>query len=361
MNQYQELFSQMLKLPVFELAQEEKDKVLMPLLRLLDEHHRQHCQQYANLFSSSAESNHVLEQLPFLAVRLFKYLSLKSIPDSSVYRSLTSSGTTAQVKSKILLDRDTSVRQSKVLVKIMQNFIGRQRLPMLIVDNATSLSRKGNLSARGAGVQGMMFLGRDYTYALDENMKIDWRTINAFAEKYLGQPKLIFGFTSLIWEYLVSPLKHKNGKLDLADSILLHSGGWKKLIQKKVSNEDFKNTLTNVLSVQHCHNFYGMAEQVGSVFVECEAGHLHTPIFADVIVRNPYNLVPCNNGEKGLIQVLSAIPTSYPGHSILTEDLGAVLGVDDCPCGRKGRYFRVYGRLPKTELRGCSDTHKVNI
>jgi len=39
----------------------------------------------------------------------------------------------------------------------------------------------------------------------------------------------------------------------------------------------------------------------------------------------------------------------------LTEDLGRLLGEDDCPCGRKGRYFEVLGRLPKTEARGCSD------
>ena len=95
-----------------------------------------------------------------------------------------------------------------------------------------------------------------------------------------------------------------------------------------------------------------MAEQVGSVFVECEAGHLHAPQLADVVIRDPYTLAPLPQGQTGLIQVLSAIPSSYPGHSILTEDKGRVLGTDDCPCGRKGRYFEVHGRLPKTEVRG---------
>jgi hypothetical protein len=55
--------------------------------------------------------------------------------------------------------------------------------------------------------------------------------------------------------------------------------------------------------------------------------------------------------------MLSALPESYPGHSILTEDLARVEAVDDCPCGRLGKAVSVLGRVPRAELRGCSDTH----
>jgi hypothetical protein len=44
---------------------------------------------------------------------------------------------------------------------------------------------------------------------------------------------------------------------------------------------------------------------------------------------------------------------------LLTEDEGIILGEDDCPCGRKGKYFQVNGRLGKSEIRGCSDTYAV--
>lgn len=27
----------------------------------------------------------------------------------------------------------------------------------------------------------------------------------------------------------------------------------------------------------------------------------------------------------------------------------------DCPCGWKGKYFEIYGRMAKAEVRGCSD------
>ena len=63
------------------------------------------------------------------------------------------------------------------------------------------------------------------------------------------------------------------------------------------------------------------------------------------------------HGEIGVVQVLSALPESYPGHSILTEDLARVEAVDSCPCGRLGKAVSVLGRVPEAELRGCSDTH----
>lgn len=56
--------------------------------------------------------------------------------------------------------------------------------------------------------------------------------------------------------------------------------------------------------------------------MECECGHLHASIFSDVIVRRPEDFSECKIGEKGMIQVVSTIPESYPGHSLLTEDEG---------------------------------------
>ena len=41
---------------------------------------------------------------------------------------------------------------------------------------------------------------------------------------------------------------------------------------------------------------------------------------------------------------------------LLTEDQGILLGVDDCPCGCKGRYFRFTSRIERAAIRGCGDT-----
>ena len=64
--------------------------------------------------------------------------------------------------------------------------------------------------------------------------------------------------------------------------------------------------------------------------------------------------------EKELQQLPTVVSTSlsqsYPGHSILSEDIGKIIGEDDCKCGANGKYFKIYGRLQKSEIRGCSDS-----
>ena len=99
-----------------------------------------------------------------------------------------------------------------------------------------------------------------------------------------------------------------------------------------------------------------MIEQTGSVYLECEEGYYHCSIFSDIIIRDS-NLKPSKINQKGLIQTLSLLPLSYPGHNILTEDIGTIHGVDNCKCGRKGKYFSVFGRVPDADLRGCSDVN----
>ncbi len=359
LNQYETAFEALMNMPVYELSQAQKEQALLPLFEVLHHLHRQHCCEYRRITQGQGGASIIdLQSLPYLAVRLFKQLRLSSVTPEAEFKLLQSSGTTGAQVAQVVLDRATSSRQSKVLVKIMQQTLGKQRLPMLIIDSPSVLKDKQKFSARGAGIQGMAFFGRDHTYALDEDMQPNWQAIDAFAEKYQGQPVLIFGFTFMVWLYFVQALQHHGRRLSLTDGILIHSGGWKKLVDQQVDNERFKSTLLEMTGIRQCFNFYGMAEQVGSVFVECHEGHLHAPIFADVIVRDPFTFKPAKLGQSGLLQVLSIVPTSYPGHSLLTEDLGSLLGVDDCPCGRKGKYFSVQGRLPKTELRGCSDTHQ---
>jgi hypothetical protein len=104
-----------------------------------------------------------------------------------------------------------------------------------------------------------------------------------------------------------------------------------------------------------------MVEQTGTIYMECEHGHLHASIFSDVIVRRPRDFSVCEIGEKGLVEVVSILPKSYPGHALLTEDEGVILGEDDCPCGRKGKYFSIIGRIKNAEIRGCSDTYAAKF
>jgi hypothetical protein len=350
--------------PVYGLSTAAKSRILMDMLLQMTGAHYEHCDAYRAVVDGLWEGGKTgrwseLADLPYIHVRMFKHYLLKSVADDQVIKTITSSGTTGAAVSRISLDDLTSRLQTRALVYIMQQFLGKQRLPMLIIDHPSVVKDRRNFSARGAGILGLSNFGRDHTYALNDDMSINHSSIEGFLERHWGQPILLFGFTFMVWQYFVTKLQASGATHDLSKGVLFHSGGWKKLQDEAVSNADFKQRVQDVTGIARVHNFYGMAEQVGSVFMECEAGYLHTPVFAELIVRDPTTFRPLPFGTEGIIQVLSCLPGSYPGHSILTEDIGVINGEDSCPCGRLGRYFSVIGRLPKAEARGCSDTHQV--
>lgn len=342
----------------YHLQQDEKEQQLLEKLNELTMWHIKQCAEYRAMVEKSGAivDADCIEDVPFLPVQLFKLMELKSIPDTDIVKVLTSSGTTGQAVSKIYLDKETSVKQTKTLVEVMKPILGGKRSPMIILDTKSVLKDRKSFSARGAGILGFSNFGRKHFYALNDDMTLDVEGLQAYLKECEGQRILLFGFTFMIWQYVFKEARDQGIALDFGDSVLIHGGGWKKLKDDAVDAKTFNRLLSEQLGIHEVHNYYGMVEQVGSIFVECSEGHLHAPSYADVIIRDPITFEPAEIGVQGLIQVVSELPKSYPGHSLLTEDLGTIHGVDDCACGWKGKYFSVSGRIPKAELRGCSDT-----
>ena len=125
---------------------------------------------------------------------------------------------------------------------------------------------------------------------------------------------------------------------------------------REISRTTFSKSRENVPGLTGCHN-YGMVEQPGSIYMQCERGFMHCSNFSEIFVRRPDDLSIADVGEAGIIQTISTLPKSYPGHNLLTEDMGVLRGEDNCACGRKGKYFEVLGRLPSSEPKGCGDTY----
>lgn len=351
----------------YELSCLDKRNVLTDRLISLTKQHRNGCAKYRQILGSmdfNEDKAESYESLPFLPVRIFKERSLKSVPDEEVVKTMTSSGTTGQSVSKIYLDRTTAFNQQKAMVKIVSDFTGSSRMPMIIIDCPAVVKDRKMFSARGAGILGFSIFGSKKLYALDDEMNLRLPELGEFLEKYKGKKVFLFGFTYMIWQHfykeLVRVREETGERLDLSNAVLIHGGGWKKLISEAVSPQEFHDRLTEVCGLSDIHDYYGMVEQTGCIYMQCECGHFHASIFSDVIIRNPKDFSVCPHGQRGIIQVVSSIPESYPGHSLLTEDMGVILGEDDCPCGRKGKYFRVLGRLKDAEIRGCSDTYAAD-
>ncbi|MBO5327525.1 MAG: acyl-protein synthetase [Clostridia bacterium] len=357
-------YDEILSIPPYSMDKDQKHTFLTGVLKELSAHHYENCEGYRRIIDGLSYDIAATESyydLPCLPVRLFKEYELRSIAEDSVVKTMTSSGTTGQQVSKIFLDREASANQTKTLTKIVSSYLGSTRLPMIILDTSAIVKNRAMFSARGAGILGFQMFGRDKIYALNENMELDVEGLTAFLEKHKGEDIFLFGFTFMIWQHFYEELKKSGYRPDLSRGILIHGGGWKKLVDKKVSPAEFKAALRDVCGIQRVYDYYGMVEQTGTIYMECECGHLHASIFSDVITRRASDFSVCEKGEKGLIEVVSVLPKSYPGHALLTEDEGIVLGEDDCPCGRKGKYFSILGRIKNAEVRGCSDTYATKF
>lgn len=356
--------TEILDIPPYSLNKIEKGKLLSSYLTSLSRHHYQNCTEFRKMMNSinyDLGKDYIYTELPFLPVRLFKMFELSSIAKEDVVKTMTSSGTSGQAVSRIFLDRDTSSMQTRALTKIVSSFIGKQRVPMIIIDSETVVKDRNLFSARGAGILGFSMFGSKRIYALKDDMELNIELLQSFVEKNKDQQIFIFGFTFMIYQHFYKELFKKGISLDLSNAVLIHGGGWKKLTSEAVTSEVFRNKLSDVCGIRNVHDYYGMVEQTGTIYMECEYGNLHAPVFSDIIIRRAHNFSIADVGEKGIIQVLSILPKSYPGHSLLTEDEGILLGEDDCACGRLGKYFKIVGRLKNAEIRGCSDTYATKF
>lgn len=354
--------NEILEIEPYSLDKEQKRTLLNARLQELTKLHYNQCPEYKRMFDATGlDINNLPEydKLPFLPVRLFKEFELRSCSKDDVVKTMTSSGTTGQAVSKIFLDRETSALQTKALTKIVSAFLGKQRIPMLILDSSEVIKNRAMFSARGAGILGFSMFGTKRCYALNAEMELDIEGMKAFLEEHKNEPIFMFGFTFMIWQHFYKKLLESGYRPDLSKGILIHGGGWKKLVSEKVSPSKYKQCLNSVCGIlpENVHDYYGMVEQTGTIYMECECGHLHAPAFSDIIIRRPIDWSIAEKGEKGLIEVVSILPQSYPGHILLTEDEGMILGEDDCSCGRKGKYFKIEGRIKNAEIRGCSDTY----
>lgn len=344
----------------YSLNKEDKSELLDHHLNDLTQYHYAHCRHYRSILHAigyDPESRHLCADVPFLPVRLFKIFDLRSAPQESIVKTMTSSGTSGQEVSRIFLDRETSANQTKTLAKIVFSFLGTERSPMLIIDSESVLKDRNLFSARGAGILGFSMFGTKRVYALDENMELDTDRVLEFIKENQGERLFLFGFTFMVYQHLIMELRKRGLQLDLSNAVLIHGGGWKKLASESVTSSEFKRTCRQLCGIQSIHDYYGMVEQTGSIHMECAEGHLHASVFSDIFIRRPHDFSIAPHREQGIIQTLSVLPKSYPGHSLLTEDEGVILGEDDCPCGRLGKYFKVVGRIKGAEIRGCSDTY----
>ena len=359
-----EIIDELIKIKPFSLGFEEKRIRFMKCISESIKFHYDNCFDYQNYCKKKnfhPDNIADISDIPFLPVDIFKKMTLLSVPKSEIIKIIKSSATTSNIPSIIHLDRKTANRQMISLHSIMSDFIGKEKLNFIIIDNKKTLEANNqNLSSRGSAIRGMLIFAKKFTCILDENLKLDSKIISEL-ENTQNSKTCIFGFTWLIHKILSenkNNINLKNFFSKISESTFLHIGGWKKLSDLSIDKQQFNKECSEFFNIRSDKiiDLYGMTEQLGIVYPDCKYGNKHVPIFSEILIRNIHSLEVQPDGKSGFIQVISPIPNSYPGISLLTDDIGEILGRDNCPCGRKGTYFIFKKRSEMADPKGCGDT-----
>lgn len=315
------------------------------------------CAEYRRVWPDWCEAKRV-EDLPFLHVGVFKHLLWKTVaPGITHQRTLRSSGTTATSASRIALDERSSELQARSSSAILGELLGDGLRPVAILDDARSLRKRGEASARVTAAMSLRPWASETHFLLDEvenPESLQWDRLSAVLARH--QRLLVYGFTWILWRGWASagiPAKVRQ-QLAGTEVHFVHSGGWKKLEAARVARQQFDAALLATVGLgSKVIDYYGLVEQVGVIFPLCEAGFRHVPRWAGVVVRDAWTLEPME-GRGGLLQFMNVLSWGAPYHSVLTEDLGQLVP-GECACGRLGPRFELLGRVPRAEMRGCAN------
>jgi hypothetical protein len=332
------------------------DRQFLAEMNDLSRWHLNGCPEFARIWPDWRPADR-LDQLPFLHVGLFKHLLLKTSGEGIVHaRTLTSSTTTGASPSRVSLDARSSELQAASSIAILRDVAGEKIRPLLVIEDARSLLRRDEVSARVVAAMSLKPLASQIHFLLKDGSNpksIDWDVIANIADK--ENDLLVYGFTWILWQAWGEDMP-RSARAALAGKTIyfVHSGGWKKLEAMKVDRSTFDSALLRGLSPpSKVIDYYGLVEQVGVIFPLCEHGSRHVPRWGAVLARDPWTLDPLAD-QPGLLQFMNTLSRGAPYHSVLTEDIGRILP-GPCSCGRSGQRFELIGRVPKAEVRGCAN------
>lgn len=191
------------------------------------------------------------------------------------------------------------------------------------------------------------YLVEDYAFEPEEAVAYLARWEGKMTRHIIGPPFLIGRFLRYL-ELEEIPIA-----LD-PDSMVITLGGWKRYTGESISPVDFREKCQKFLGIasRNVRDMYGMIES-NMLALECEYHNKHVPPWAYVSVRDVEDTnSEVRSGETGIIAVLDALNTSYPGF-ILSDDVGEV-EFGTCKCGRTGQMVAFRRRRQGAELGCCA-------
>ena len=366
----EDLFKKLLDLDVYSSDENKRKKLFLDSINQNFQHHYKHCEPYTKFCQRRGFNENsiftCIQDIPALPVQAFKQFGNFLISSSNEKKSnlILQSSATSGKPSSISIDKVTARRQVQTMSRVLVKFLGEKRRPFIVVDVDPKLSSPEVMGARAAATSGFLNLSKNQTYILKSNkdgtLELDKDKLVEALEicSMSEEPPVIFGFTYVLFETILDNTDLIDNYNLSPNTSLIHIGGWKKLESKKISKNNFNELASKVFGIKKDNvvDIYGFTEQMGIIYPSNGMNKKTTSVFGDVLVRDPstYDILP--DGEEGLLQFISPMPFSYPGHSIITDDLGVISGYSSSDKNLLfGKKFEITGRAKNAEVRGCGD------
>lgn len=108
--------------------------------------------------------------------------------------------------------------QQKVMIKILNDYLGNKRIPLLIIDTPAVVKNRQLFSARGAAIIGLNVLASEKTFVLNDDMSLNKEALDEFMSKHQNEKFLIFGFTFMVWKHFYQELLKLDKKYHIPEA-----------------------------------------------------------------------------------------------------------------------------------------------
>jgi hypothetical protein len=287
-------------------------------------------QAYANAMGKDPSRVSRIEEIPFLPIRFFKTQRIQTtaFEPELIFES---SGTTGTVSSQHLVKDAGLYRHS--LLRGFQHFYGNPSaycllglLPPNREKAKSSLAYMVDELARQSGHPESGFYLDD-----PDRLALTLRKLDSE-----GQRVLLIGVSFALLDFV------SRQRLQLRQTIVMETGGMKGR-GKELTRAELHDLLREGFGVPVVHSEYGMTELLSQAYASAHGKFLPVPWMLTLSGSEDDPAEVRRTGE-GLLHFID-LANTYSCAFIASEDIGTVY-----PDGS----FEVWGRLDRSDLRGCS-------
>ncbi len=357
----------------FHMEPAKLEKMKFEVIKKAAVYHYDNCPSYKKICRNNnfnptkdLKSYENIVKIPWITSKSFKksynlYQNLISVPTAQITQWLHSSGTSGD-PSFVGRDQKTLDRFSAGGTRALELLLGVKRFHKGIVFGPHPETIQGLTFALGMKIwtsnmcDNSIFLMKERSSAgkMPIDMELMIKTLrDASKSKDICN---LGGSSPLTYITLLNYYKQTGESFELNEKSFGagFGGGWKTFTGQQISRTKFREDLNKILGipVKHFRDIYALTE-TDMIFNECEEFFYHVPPWGDLIFRDPETMAPVKEGKKGLLNVINPLATSWPGISILLDDVAVLISEKKCKCGRYGKSFNEIERAVGVEARGC--------